>query len=661
MVSVNVYSQGDRTFIIGNNNGGSIHLSTEQEQSCALEQPDPIFGSYVNSEIDWAWADTVLRSKQLPQIEQKLNAICDENRLFSIFAHERLDLVLRETSKVCIPKQTTIDIFERKDIAGSLLILGEPGAGKTTELLRLAKYLVEKSLSNPKKVIPIIFELSAWRDTEQSIDDWMIDQLCKYVGGECKRHVYEKWLEHQILLPLFDGLDELGLKIQEKCTLKLNELAAKYSRMVICCRIEEFEILNISINLRGAIVLQHLNSDQIKNYLKTIGLINFREYIVHNQQMAQMLEPDEYGRPGILQVPLFLSFAVENYDGVIPFTNKEEFLKQYIEKKLLCDVKGKKRDISIGRKWACQKSRFLLSWLAGRLKERNQVDFLIEKIQLDWLDVNLVWRYKFLLTATVYLVVKNFFVYPSDMLFSVLIVLLIMKQDICLSQRPLERAVSETATKTLVWEETWKGNLVRAIFGFFVGSFWGIGCGLIAWMIGGINIGISCGTVLGIASGLMLGICSCLISTEIGNYRKIIFSIRIPNQGTYETLINALWITPLAYILGVVVIHSPSFVKGALVAPSSWVELLQRSISNIYHHPQIPCIFALYVFLFIVEGKSLIKHLCLRIVLFRQGVIPWNYARFLNYCSERRILQCVGGRYRFIHPEIFCYMAQCEK
>ncbi|MEA5508769.1 hypothetical protein VB715_03245 [Crocosphaera sp. UHCC 0190] len=28
---------------------------------------------------------------------------------------------------------------------------------------------------------------------------------------------------------------------------------------------------------------------------------------------------------------------------------------------------------------------------------------------------------------------------------------------------------------------------------------------------------------------------------------------------------------------------------------------------------------------------------------------PWNYARFLDYCTEQLLLQRVGGGYRFIH------------
>jgi hypothetical protein len=48
-------------------------------------------------------------------------------------------------------------------------------------------------------------------------------------------------------------------------------------------------------------------------------------------------------------------------------------------------------------------------------------------------------------------------------------------------------------------------------------------------------------------------------------------------------------------------------------------------------------------------GEACFKHLILRLVLYFNGSIPWNYARFLNYATDRIFLQKVGGGYIFIH------------
>nr|MBX2863589.1 NACHT domain-containing protein [Leptolyngbyaceae cyanobacterium MAG.088] len=57
-------------------------------------------------------------------------------------------------------------------------------------------------------------------------------------------------------------------------------------------------------------------------------------------------------------------------------------------------------------------------------------------------------------------------------------------------------------------------------------------------------------------------------------------------------------------------------------------------------------------------GVALIQHLTLRAILTCNGKTPWNYARFLNYCAERRLLQRIGGRYRFIHRELLDHFAE---
>lgn len=49
------------------------------------------------------------------------------------------------------------------------------------------------------------------------------------------------------------------------------------------------------------------------------------------------------------------------------------------------------------------------------------------------------------------------------------------------------------------------------------------------------------------------------------------------------------------------------------------------------------------------SGTPAIKHFVLRVILWANGYAPWNYAKFLNYCTNRLFLQRVGGGYRFMH------------
>ena len=59
-------------------------------------------------------------------------------------------------------------------------------------------------------------------------------------------------------------------------------------------------------------------------------------------------------------------------------------------------------------------------------------------------------------------------------------------------------------------------------------------------------------------------------------------------------------------------------------------------------------------------GKPCIQHLILRLILYCNGDIPWNYARFLDYATERIFLQKVGGGYIFIHRMLMEHFAQMK-
>ncbi|MEM9979305.1 MAG: NACHT domain-containing protein [Cyanobacteria bacterium P01_D01_bin.2] len=144
------------------------------------------------------------------------------------------------TSTQLDPQESIFDTFNRRDVGRKLLILGAPGAGKTTTLLKLAEALVEEALQPEQTLIPIIFELSTWKDDRQSIHDWLIEQLKLNYNIDPKTGAH--WLKSAHLLPLLDGLDELGLTRQITCVERINEFVKglAYPHVVVCCRSEEY-------------------------------------------------------------------------------------------------------------------------------------------------------------------------------------------------------------------------------------------------------------------------------------------------------------------------------------------------------------------------------------------------------------------------------------
>jgi hypothetical protein len=56
-------------------------------------------------------------------------------------------------------------------------------------------------------------------------------------------------------------------------------------------------------------------------------------------------------------------------------------------------------------------------------------------------------------------------------------------------------------------------------------------------------------------------------------------------------------------------------------------------------------------------GGAFVKHAVLRFWLFRNGSMPWNYVRFLDYAADRVLLRKVGGGYVFLHRMLLEYFA----
>ena len=370
-----------------------------------------LFGISESSQVDWDWGKLLLEKKELPEIRQRLTDTLGRDRIFmDVVIAEQPSWVNRspleadrrlqidgEDCGILDPNKMLIETFGRDDIGGKLLILGAPGSGKTTALLSLAEQLVCGALAQPKTVIPVLFELSTWRDDKQSIHDWLIEQLYDLHGGNRKRKIYEQWLERQILLPLLDGLDELGLERQKKCTDKLNEFARDYPQLVVCCRVKEFETVNIKLsNLRGAVCLQPLADGQIETYLHRIDRPELWSAMQTNPVLHNLLETTSEGDPGLLRVPLFVRLTADVYDINKPIGSKKDLLEKYIERQLSFDQRERDRRKELERrKWAyktvkaepkLQETISSLSWIARQLQANNTVELLIEKMQPSWIE-----------------------------------------------------------------------------------------------------------------------------------------------------------------------------------------------------------------------------------------------------------------------------------
>ena len=220
----------------------------------------------------------------------------------------------------------TIDVYDRLDVNGRLLILGAPGSGKTTTLLQLAQELINRAYSDSNKPIPVLLNLSSWKDDFQSINDWIVDDLNFKYG--VRKDIGKKWLEKEKIIPLLDGLDEVAAARQTLCAQKINDFLKPENwqkNIVVCSQIEEYEIIEATLKLNSSIILQPLSKEQIENYLLKIS----------NESVYSAIEKDE-SLFKLTQIPLFLSILVIVVENISwskwqTFTKTKERLKYYFK------------------------------------------------------------------------------------------------------------------------------------------------------------------------------------------------------------------------------------------------------------------------------------------------------------------------------------------
>ena len=197
------------------------------------------------------------------------------------------------------------EIFE--EMGGSLLILGEPGSGKTVTLLELTRDLADRAEADPSRPVPVVFNLSSWTDPSRALADWLTDELAaKYL---IPKKVGRAWIGASRLLPLLDGLDEVRAEVRAACVGAINAFIQEslLTGVVVCCRLKEYLELPARLALNGAVRLQPLSREQVLAFLAAAGESLAALSRLLQKDSAMLVEA---------RSPLMLSLMVQAYQGL---------------------------------------------------------------------------------------------------------------------------------------------------------------------------------------------------------------------------------------------------------------------------------------------------------------------------------------------------------
>ncbi|GID31173.1 NACHT domain-containing protein [Paractinoplanes brasiliensis] len=172
------------------------------------------------------------------------------------------------------------DVFDEMD--ESMLILGAPGAGKTTQLLDLAGELVARA--QPAGNVPVVLDLGGWARPRRSwfrprgveraprpLAEWIVTELqSRY---RIPAPIGRAWLHDGRLVLLLDGLDEVEESFRERCLDEINALQERIrtARLVVCSREADYDRLTGSLRAQGAVVIRPLTKEQILDYLGDVA------------------------------------------------------------------------------------------------------------------------------------------------------------------------------------------------------------------------------------------------------------------------------------------------------------------------------------------------------------------------------------------------------
>lgn len=316
-----------------------------------------------------------------------------------------------------------------------LLILGSPGGGKTMKLLSLTQSLLDRAQNDVNAPIPVVLNLSSWWRSRLPLDQWMVHEAA--TAYRIQPHIMTRWLRDNAVIPLLDGLDEVGLgsfaqdawiratsksgdaqqeeaespasmaadvgssseacvdeglaaearlatqaanEARMACLLVINEYVKQKPEefgVAVCCRTAEYEELSGHLELNCALRLQELNRAQVDTVLNAETM----------QGVRRLVEVEPW-MEGMIRNPFLLNVMSVAYRGAAlsPQTaqaaRQEHLMAAYVRRRLTETVDRRTHSSSSD----ATSIRDLLQWLARNMATAGQSVLHVENLQMTWLQ-----------------------------------------------------------------------------------------------------------------------------------------------------------------------------------------------------------------------------------------------------------------------------------
>ncbi|CCK25535.1 hypothetical protein BN159_1156 [Streptomyces davaonensis JCM 4913] len=156
-----------------------------------------------------------------------------------------------------------------------LVVLGDPGAGKTA----LAILLVRELLRDPEpgEPVPVLLDLAPWNPRREPLLDWMARRIHEDYPALRNHETYgrdaaRKLVAEGRVLPVLDGLDELPAELRLRAMAAVNHAIAVHGPLILTSRQAEYHRMVTDtdvVTAAAVVVAERVGAADVAEYLRS--------------------------------------------------------------------------------------------------------------------------------------------------------------------------------------------------------------------------------------------------------------------------------------------------------------------------------------------------------------------------------------------------------
>lgn len=330
-----------------------------------------------------SWVETYLANLPEQVARKELNMLADAANLWTSsttrYGGERRPVPPNT------PVSTVYDGFER-----GMLILAEPGGGKTVTILELLRDLIDRARTGGEhERLPVYLSLASWPGGP--LEEWLATELRGQYQVDAR--FTGSWVAEGRLALLLDGLDEVAAERRAACVTAVNDFlhARRLNRVVVSSRTGEYDPLAAvqPLDVDGTLSLEPLSRKQITAYLRQAGRAG------EGARAALDADPELWE---LVTSPQLLSVLILAYRGSSSTARKpdprrrDRLFGAYVRTMLSVPHRGTRLP---GGGRTTEGFVACLAFIAASLRRQSQTVFHPDLVDGDWLPTRPEAYYRF--------------------------------------------------------------------------------------------------------------------------------------------------------------------------------------------------------------------------------------------------------------------------